>query len=151
MAGSVTGIILLVLGGFMIVRGWPGFLGTLRARRWPAVQGTIAAAGVQSYSGMAGQGHGRARFSRASVAYTYEVDGATYTGTRVTFGAPLGFGAGLGGVAAAQAAQRVSGDTVFVWYDPSDPSRSVLRPVDYTSMVLFDAGVAVVVVGVLTL
>ena len=151
MAGSVTGIILLVLGGFLMVRGWPGMLGTIQARRWDAVQGTITASGVQGYSGMPGGGHGRARFARAGVAYTYEVDGMTYTGNRITFGAPLGFGAGLQGAAAKQAARRSPGDPVAVWHDPRDASRSVLHPVDYTSMLLFDVGVALVVIGVLSL
>ena len=115
MAGTVIGIILLVLGVGCMIRGWPGFLGTLQARRWEAVQGRIAASG-----------------------YTYAVDGVEYTGTQRTFGARLRDG------------RAKPGAGVAVWYDPGDHGRSVLHPVDYASMVLFDVGVALVVIGVLS-
>jgi hypothetical protein len=150
-ASSVTGIILLFLGGFLLLRGLPGVLGLLRSLRWRPVTGTIVGSGVQGYLGQPGAGHGRASFQRAAVAYSYEVGGTSYTGSRAAFGTPLGFGAGLGGVAAAQARRYEPGATVRVWIDPHNPANSVLRRSSPSSLALALIGAALLVAGVLSL
>jgi Protein of unknown function (DUF3592) len=151
MAGSVTGIILLVLGAFLLFRGLPGVLQLVRARRWRRVPGQVVGSGVQGYLGQAGAGHQRAAFRRAAIAYTYEVEGRAYTGMRVAFGTPLGLGAGLGAVAAAQAARYEPGAEVGVWVDPREPANSVLRRSAPSSLVMTVAGAAVLVPAVLSL
>ena len=107
--------------------------------------------GTAGYRTQATAGHMGANVERAVFAYSYEVDGKAYTGYRSTFGTPLGFGMGLGGIAAAQASQYAPGEAVDVWVDPDGPSNSVLRRRAPSSMVLSVLGVALLVVGTLSL
>jgi hypothetical protein len=151
MAESVTGIILAVLAGFLLLRGLPGALALLAARGWREVPATIVGSGVQRYAQRVGNEGGMAAMKRATVAYTYEVDGRTYTGTRAAFGAPVGFGAGLGGIAEAQAARHEPGATVTAWIDPANPANSVLRRSAPSSVVMTGLGLVVAVLGVLSL
>ena len=60
----VTGIILLVIAAFALLRGGPGVLALLASRSWQEVPGTIVASGVQSGLTQAGDAHGRARVTR---------------------------------------------------------------------------------------
>lgn len=151
MADSVTGIILLVLAGFLLLRGGPGLLKLLASRSWAEVPGTIVGSGVQTYLTEAGGGQGRAASQRSVVAYAYEVGGNSYTGERAAFGAPLGFGGGLGGVARAQARQHEPGATVTVWVDPKNPADSVLRRSAPSSVAMVAIGVVVLALGLLNL
>ena len=151
MASSVTGIILLVLAGFLLLRGGPGVLALLASRSWTEVPGTIVGSGVQTYLTQAGGGQGRASAQRSVVAYTYEAGGQTHTGSRAAFGAPLGFGAGLGAVARAQARQHEPGTEVTVWVDPRDHANSVLRRTAPSSVVMTAIGLVVLVLGLTSL
>jgi hypothetical protein len=151
MASSVTGIILLVLAAFLLLRGTPGVIELLQSRGWREVPGTIVGSGVQTYMSQAGGGHGRSQMARASVAYVYEAGGRQFTGTRIGFGAPVGLGMGLGGLARAQADRYPAGAQVTVWVDPHDPASAVLRRSAPESLVMTLAGVAVAILGVLNL
>jgi uncharacterized protein DUF3592 len=151
MADSVTGIILLVLAGVLLVRGIPGVVELMASRGWREVPGTIVGSGVQSYRGQAGGGHGRAPLARSAVGFVYEVDGRSYTGTRAAFGTPLGFGMGLSGIAAGQAARYEAGEQVPVWVDPRDPANAVLRRSAPSSVLLALAGAALLVLGLFSL
>ena len=92
-----------------------------------------------------------ANVERAVFAYSYEVGGQGYRGHRATFGTPVGFGMGLGRLAAAQAGRYEPGEAVEVWVDPADPSNSVLRRSAPSSIALATLGVALLVVGALSL
>lgn len=92
-----------------------------------------------------------ANVQRAVFAYSYEVGGKTYTGHRAAFGTPLGFGMGLGAIASAQAGRYSTGEEVDVWVDPADPSRAVLRRSAPSSIVVTALGVALAIVGALSL
>jgi uncharacterized membrane protein HdeD (DUF308 family) len=150
-AGNVTGIILLFLGAFFVIRGLPGVVQLLRARTWQRVRGTMLGSGVAGYQTQATGGHMGANVQRAVFAYSYEVGGQTYTGHRAAFGTPLGFGMGLGGIASAQAGRYAPGEQVDVWVDPGDPSNAVLRRGAPSSMVLAALGVALLIAGGLSL
>ena len=88
MAGNVTGITLLFLGGFLLVRGSPGVAQLLRARNWQRASGTMLASGVAGYQTQATGGHMGANVRRAVFSYRYEVGGELFTGHRSTFHAP---------------------------------------------------------------
>src|SRR5262245_7644042 len=118
--GFVTGFALIVLGGILLLRGLPGILQLVSALGWRRVPGRILAAGTAGYLGAPGAGHGRARFTRAAVSYGYEVDGRGYVGTRIAFGTPVGFGAGLRAIARAQAGRYEPGAQIDVWVNPRD-------------------------------
>ena len=151
MAGNVTGIILLFLGGFFLIRGLPGVTQVLRARSWRRVRGTILGSGSVGYRTQATGGHMGANVQRAVLAYTYEVGGQAYRGHRAGFGTPLGFGMGLGRIATAQAGRYAPGEAVDVWVDPTKPSNAVLRRSATASMVLATLGVALLIGGTLSL
>jgi Protein of unknown function (DUF3592) len=150
-AGNTTGIILLFLGGFLIVRGLPGVVELLRARTWQRVPGTVLGSGVAGYQTQATGGHMGANVQRAVLAYRYEFGGRTYTGHRTTFGTALGFGMGLGAIASAQAARYGPGEEVDVWVDPADPSKAVLRRSATSSLVIAALGVALAIAGAFSL
>ena len=107
--------------------------------------------GTAGYRTQATGGHMGANVQRAVFAYSYEVGGQTYRGHRAAFGTPLGFGMGLGRIAAAQAGRYAPGDAVDVWVDPGNPSSAVLRRNAPSSIVLAMLGVALLVAGTLSL
>lgn len=147
----VTAIILLVFGGILLLRGLPGVAELIASRGWRSVPGQITGSGVQSYMTHAGGGEGRAPVQSAVVGYVYEVDGHRFAGNRATFGSPLGYGMGLGGIAASHAAAYQAGDQVTVWADPHDPRNSVLRRAAPSSVVITAAGAGAAVLGLLSL
>jgi Protein of unknown function (DUF3592) len=151
MTGNVTGIILLFLGGFFLIRGQPGVMQLLRARSWQRVSGTMLGSGTAGYQTQATGGHMGANLRRAVFAYSYEVGGRTYTGYRAAFGTPLGFGMGFGQIASAQAGRYARGETVDVWVDPANPADSVLRRSSPSSIVFATLGVALLIAGTLSL
>jgi Protein of unknown function (DUF3592) len=150
-AGNVTGIILLFLGGFFLIRGLPGVMQLLRARSWQRVPGTMLASGSVGYRTQATSGRMGANVQRAAFLYSYEVGGQAYRGHRAAFGTPLGFGMGLGRIATAQAGRYAPGGAVDVWVDPSNPSNAVLRRSAPSSIVLTLLGAALLVAGTLSL
>jgi hypothetical protein len=92
------------------------FLEARASASWPSVSGTVTKAQV-----------GSAGFGRyfADVSYIYHIGGNDLTGTRVR--ASDGEYDGRDG--AIQAIRGLSvGQTVLVFYDPSDPRQAVLRP-----------------------
>ena len=84
-------------------------------------------------------------------AYSYEVGGQAYHGHRAAFGTPLGFGIGLGRIAAVQAGRYTPGEAVDVWVDPANPSNAVLRRSAPSSIVLAMLGVALLIAGAVSL
>ena len=119
--GGVLGLLLAAYLAF-------GSIGDIRQARasasWPTVQGEVTAFA-----------HERARRSEADIgrdpgpsnvrretrqtldwAYTYAVDGETYTGRRAAWGGPDRRGL------------YAMGDEVTVHYDPDDPATAILHP-----------------------
>ncbi|MDX1883250.1 DUF3592 domain-containing protein [Mycolicibacterium sp. 120270] len=151
MANYVTEIGLLIIGGFLLVRGLPGVLQLLGALSWQRVPGVMLASGVAGYQTQAGGGHVGANVQRSVFAYQYQMHGQTFVGQRAAFGTPLGFGMGLGGIAAAQASRYAPGQPVEVWVDPKNPMNSVLRRSAPSSLVMTAIGVVVLIVAAVSL
>jgi hypothetical protein len=100
-----------------------------QASQWPVTRGRIVAAGVERYEDWRDDQSDYASLRRrykASVVYTYEVNGRQYTGDRVRLGVIVS--ATLPGWAKRMAAQYPVGSEVEVYYNPQDPGESVLHP-----------------------
>lgn len=151
MANYVTEIGLLIIGGFLLIRGLPGVLQLLGALGWQRVPGVMLGSGVAGYRTQAGGGHPGANVQRSVVAYQYQMHGQTFVGQRAAFGTPLGFGMGLGGIASAQASRYAPGQPVDVWVDPKNPMNSVLRRSAPSSLVMTAIGVVVLIVAAVSL
>lgn len=86
------------------------------AHAWPTATGTVASASM----GRAG----KRRKPTPLVTYTFQVDGATYSGSRYN-----AFPTGMSRERAEGIlAQHTPGTTVTVYYNPANPSRSLLAP-----------------------
>ena len=123
---------------------WPILREGLRSMRWPSVRGRVTSSEFKDgpFSGR----YIRTTTGRALVTYQYEVNGHEVTGTRVFVG-DQDFGS-------AYEAQRRTrhyypGVSVAVYYDPREPSQSVLeRGVPWARRWKFFMGVALLVAGV---
>lgn len=87
----------------------------IQSRSWKTTPGTIVFSLARRT---------RAHQARVSVAYRYEIDGTTYTGTTVYFGSFLNASAQD---ARETAARYRSGATVPVYYHPQRPSLATLE------------------------
>lgn len=91
---------------------------------WPTVAGVVEASKVASSRHKTKGGHRTSH--RAQVDYTYEVDGASHTGSKVSFRVTSEGEAD----AAATVARYPQGTQVQVHYDPADPTLSALEAGD---------------------
>ena len=112
---AIMGVVWSILG---IVRG-------ARTRRWDVARGTITRDGLdeKTYSGR----YGLRSWYRAVIWYTFEVGGKSWTGHRVIVSDTAD---DLYSFRQAEARfdRYPSGTSVNVYFDPSDPSQSVLVP-----------------------
>ena len=111
-AFTIVGAGVLVLTTFDVWRGW-------RARRWPAVIGKITECSAHHERG----GHGGGYL--ADVVYQYDLNGATLTGSRVTYGWRRMYRTERGAIHSLRG--MLPGDSVRVFYSPRRPSEAVLR------------------------
>jgi hypothetical protein len=102
----------LVVAPFNILIGTTAFQ-QVWAFTWPAADGVVVRSGVQTRD-----------VNRLSIAYEYEVDGRTYTGTRYSYG-EVGTDTRHWHKVAAE---LPAGTPVTVRYDPADPAESLLQP-----------------------
>jgi hypothetical protein len=107
----------LVLGAWLTLSAAVTLVRGLLSRSWPMVTGIVRASRVLKKLNSEGD-----EVSRRELEYSYSVNGKTYRGTRVRFGA-LGMFAWSADVA--QALER--GDEVSVFHSPAHPSVSALR------------------------
>ncbi len=90
-----------------------------RARTWPTVAGLITEARLRS-NGRRGPGNGA---SHMAIAYTYEVDGVAFVGDRYQFADNYFYARKQEVILSLNGEPRRD-----VYFDPSNPARSVLRP-----------------------
>lgn len=125
--GLVLGFITLLLAA----QAWQGYRQSARARRWPSVQGRVLSAAVQARPVRVRTSIGIMRTRLATrftprVVYRYTVAGMLYQGARTRLG-PEVLSSDTRG--AEKAVQRCPpGTAVTVYYNPADPSESVLDP-----------------------
>lgn len=96
-----------------------GIIRGLRSRTWPTVSGEVTDADVEVFHGRGGV------LYTPLIRYTYSVAGRNYESERVLFG--YGDFYTRRGAEAVRAAYPTGG-AVTVYYDPTDPRSSVLRP-----------------------
>jgi len=118
-SGPVSGAAELIIGtGLVGYWVWSVFE-SIEATRWPRAQGRIIRTDVEEVP---------ARFTpdwAPKVTYSYEVDGTTHTGTRISF---YDYdNATSRSKAEAQLNRFPVGSSVTVRYHPANPSRSVLE------------------------
>lgn len=107
----------LILGAWLTLSAAVTLVRGLLSRSWPMVTGVVRTSRVLKKLNSEGD-----EVSRSELEYSYSVNGKTYRGTRVRFGA-LGMFAWSAN--AARALQR--GDEVSVFHSPSRPSVSALQ------------------------
>lgn len=100
-----------------------------QATSWPVTRGRIVEADVDAFRRWrdAEPGHGRPRIRyKPSVLYSYEVDGRSYLGDRLTMGVVVS--SSVPGLAGRTASKYPVGSEVDVHYNPLSPGESVLHP-----------------------
>ena len=114
-------IAMTALGVAMGRQIWPPVWRAVRTGRWVAVDGRILYADVKGAgTDVPYDGAPTLRWANAHVHYEYEVNGRRYQSRRVNF-----TGHSVESAIATGLRYNV-GETVTVWYDPFDPSESVL-------------------------
>lgn len=134
----------MIAGGAVSLWGLWEALQVHRSASWPAVEGTVVSSKVAA--GTSGTGKSRSTTYKAEVKYQYQVNGAAYENDVLRIGqVAMGWKSG----AKEDVRQHPPGpDTVY--YDPSQPSNSVLEPGLYWAVGLKPAvGCLFFVMGVL--
>jgi hypothetical protein len=116
-----SAVLLLVLGVFAASRALPEFLQAARARFWPTAPGVVVSSHVVEASA------GRASTLRPKLAlgYRFEVDGRSFEGSRLSFGADAG--PATFDFARSAATRYPARSRVDVRFNPADPSDCVLE------------------------
>ena len=119
-SGPVSGALELIFGTGLVGYWLWSVFESIEATRWPKVQGHVIATNVEEVP---------ARFTpdwAPKVTYSYEVNGTTRTGTRISF-YDYDNSFPSRSKAEAQLSRFPVGSSVIVHYHPTDPSRSVLE------------------------
>jgi hypothetical protein len=106
LSATVIGLAVVIVAGRPLVRGFASL-------RWPVARGTVQHAEVKP----------RGKLLAVYIAYTYEVDGRTFTGTRYRFGQ-------IGDVASVVSGTPTNwhpGQAITVHYNPSDPATATVE------------------------
>ncbi len=119
----VFGVFLLFFG-FFLVDSARDLRKANDSLRWPSTSGQILSPGTKTVSHWSGRhgDYGSSEQEVRVVRYSYTVDGAEYSGERISYG-----GGAYENAKNAVAKYR-AGYTVKVYYNPSDPSEAVLEP-----------------------
>ncbi|MCX7429306.1 MAG: DUF3592 domain-containing protein [Planctomycetia bacterium] len=116
---GVVGVLLLLGSPMIVFTAYGNYTNAKASATWPSVEGLITRSEVEEL------GFGRKRTFQARIQYRYQVNGRRYSGSRVQFANTRG-----GGESAAQSLvqQYPAHSTQKVFFDPADPSSSVLEP-----------------------
>jgi len=97
----------------------------LRSKNWPHTTGELTSCRVRGARRFGSNDFG---WFSLEVAYSYCVEGITYRGDRVLFGADSFDNRNLQGAADKRAGRYKAGASVSVHFDPRHPVRAVLEP-----------------------
>ena len=111
--------IVLLIGMYVMRHLWREVAEAQASRFWPLVTGEITQSGIRTR-----QNDDEPDAHLPDVAYRYVVKGTEYVSRRVKYGS----WAATRAEAQSYAGRLSVGQTVDVFHDPSDPSRSVLIP-----------------------
>jgi hypothetical protein len=143
--GGFFFLVFLGLGIFLIYRTQQSKKKAQLSQNWPATQGQITDSHVSRSVDTDSDGSTSTAYS-AQVAYTYQVLGQAYNGSKIAFG----FNPSYSNQSKAQAtaARYPVGSAVAVYYDPANPSDAVLERQASGSNVALILGIIFIVVGV---
>lgn len=134
----------LIWAGYYVAWEWgrPSVASAQRSADWPRTLGWIERSNVVTFSPTGGRVE-----PRLELAYSYTVDGESYTGHRVRL--PVPFELGFEESPQQLTARYPAGLEVDVHYDPQDPGRAVLEPgVPATAYLPIVVGVVLALAGV---
>ena len=122
--GKAT-VVLVIIGivgaALTIFLGIPMMMSAFESSGWPLAEGVIT---VSEFTTNRDRDNGSVTYG-ASIAYDYKVNGTSYTGSNVHFGqygtSDPSYGRGI-------VNRYPMGKQVRVYYDPDEPSTSVLEP-----------------------
>jgi hypothetical protein len=121
---SLFSLVFLIIGGAVI--NYAVRIAT-RARQslsWPSTEGEIAHAALV-YQPETGVSSSITSTYKADIGYRYKVNGANYSSSRISL---LDLASAAPGPAQGVVLRYPEKSRVHVYYDPSDPSKSVLEP-----------------------
>jgi hypothetical protein len=114
-----------------------------KASAWPTVPGTVLSSGLEEHRSHDSDGGTSVNYE-PRVQYQYAIMGSPFTGYRLSFGnASYSYN-----IAARKIAAYPQGAQVTVYYNPDDPSDSVLEPKAAGGVVLIVIGVIFVVLAI---
>ena len=116
--------IIILVGALCIWIGVDQTYNAYQSLEWPEAPGEILSSGVRSETSSSSGSRASTTY-HAAVEYRYEVGGRWLEGDRISYGA---YGTGEHDRAAAIAANYPVGARVTVYYQPEDPTESVLEP-----------------------
>ncbi|MDT8391849.1 MAG: DUF3592 domain-containing protein [Lentisphaeria bacterium] len=141
-SGLFTGIIFLVVG--LVVATWGGMeiLKAKASQNWPTVDGRVTHSEVDQHRETSTNNNSSRRETKytANIHYTYDYEGASYTGKRVCFG---GSRKGSSSMANQIVNRFPLGKTVEVYVDPAKPATACLEP-GVTAMAYIPLGIGVI-------
>jgi hypothetical protein len=113
---------ILVTGAAVVVASWAGTLLLLQhaSAQWPTTAGVVTSSELIKTRGSKGRTNTKAR-----VIYTYTVDGKQYSNDEFQIAEAF---RGIGSPPRRTVAMYPVGATPGVWYNPRDPSESLLEP-----------------------
>lgn len=133
---AIVGILLAVLWGIPTARN------ATKSQQWPSVEGSI----TLSEMGTNYDSDDDSVTYSAKVLYTYSAGGTERTGSTVAFG---DYGSSDPTHAGGIVNRYPAGSKVLVYYDPNNPSNSVLEPgATWSSFVGVIAGIVFLAIGI---
>lgn len=134
-------------GGYLLARSVPATLEGWQSRSWPDVMGVVKASAAVSKPIIIDPRRGAVGTHVVLLHYEFSLMGRTYSGTRQSLD-----DVGIikdAGVAQREADALPVGRSVQIFYDPNDPSRSLLTPgVPVSGIITSVFGVLLVATGV---
>lgn len=117
-------LIFIVIGIGVAFFGIRGLVRANASVDWPACLGEVTASSVERRSSAESKTRKSTTY-HARIRYAYDVDGSTFSGSRVAYG---DYGAGNRSHAERIVERYPEGKDVTVYYMPEDPEESLLEP-----------------------
>lgn len=116
---------IVLAGSFAVYLGLTTVLKAQESTDWPSVKGKIVKSGIRTERGTSSSATSSRNSYHADIVYEYLTGEGAYTGRRVSFGE---YGR-EDEIHATQVSEKYpEGETVDVYYDPDQPTESVLEP-----------------------
>lgn len=133
-------------GGYLLARNLPMIVEGWQSKAWPVAAGTVKASAAVSKPIVTSGRRGTVGTHVVALRYEFVVAGQTFSGTRQSLD-------DVGIIKTEEWAQSEArsmpvGSSVSVFYDPGDPSRSLLTPgLPISSLILSAMGLVLVAAG----